>query len=279
MEIIKAVFNGKFDSLENIQVSPLSRAYTFSDSVYEVVPFHNSVPIAYKNHINRLKYSANALSIKIDLDEISNEINKLISLCTSTSGYVYYQVTRGQDLIRTHIYSNDLELETFGYVTPHTFKTKFLKVMVCKDLRWGRCDIKSTSLLGNILTMNEAKEQGCDEVIMHNENILTEAGASNLFFVKDGDICTPALSNNILPGITRQILIDTMSDLDIKVYEKDFTIDDLKNATAAWLTSSTKGIAPIEEIINLDCNLTQTDDKYLIAKQAFDSKFFSKRSF
>ena len=82
MEIIKAVFNGKFDSLENIQVSPLSRAYTFSDSVYEVVPFHNSVPIAYKNHINRLKYSANALSIKIDLDEISNEINKLISLCT-----------------------------------------------------------------------------------------------------------------------------------------------------------------------------------------------------
>jgi D-alanine transaminase len=279
MEIIKAVFNGKFDSLENIQVSPLSRAYTFSDSVYEVVPFHNSVPIAYKNHINRLKYSANALSIKIDLDEISNEINKLISLCTSTSGYVYYQVTRGQDLIRTHIYSNDLELETFGYVTPHTFKTKFLKVMVCKDLRWGRCDIKSTSLLGNILTMNEAKEQGCDEVIMHNENILTEAGASNLFFVKDGDICTPALSNNILPGITRQILIDTMADLDIKVYEADFTIDDLKNATAAWLTSSTKGIAPIEEIINLDCNLTQTDDKYLIAKQAFDSKFFSKRSF
>jgi branched-subunit amino acid aminotransferase/4-amino-4-deoxychorismate lyase len=70
-----------------------------------------------------------------------------------------------------------------------------------------------------------------------------------------------------------------MSDLDIKVYEADFTIDDLKNATAAWLTSSTKGIAPIEEIINLDCNLTQTDDKYLIAKQAFDSKFFSKRSF
>ena len=209
MEIIKAVFNGKFDSLENIQVSPLSRAYTFSDSVYEVVPFHNSVPIAYKNHINRLKYSANALSIKIDLDEISNEINKLISLCTSTSGYVYYQVTRGQDLIRTHIYSNDLELETFGYVIPHTFKTKFLKVMICKDLRWGRCDIKSTSLLGNILTMNKAKEQGCDEVIMHNENILTEAGASNLFFVKDGDICTPALSNNILPGITRQILIDT----------------------------------------------------------------------
>lgn len=175
MELVKAVFNGKFDSLENIQVSPLSRAYTFSDSVYEVVPFYNASPIAYDNHIKRLQYSASALSIKINLDIISDEIKKLISSCKSKSGYVYYQVTRGQDPIRSHIYSNDVELETFGYVLPHTFETKFLKIMICKDLRWGRCDIKSTSLLGNVLSMNEAKEKGCDEVIMHNDNILTEA--------------------------------------------------------------------------------------------------------
>ena len=275
MELIKAVFNGKFDSLEHIKVSPFSRAYTFSDSIYEVVPFYNSQPIEYDKHINRLQYSANALSIKINLDIISDEIKKLISSCKSKSGYVYYQVTRGQDPIRSHIYSNDVELETFGYVLPHTFETKFLKIMICKDLRWGRCDIKSTSLLGNVLSMNEAKEKGCNEVIMHNDNILTEAGASNLFFVKDGDICTPALSNNILPGITRQILIDTLSAIDINVYEKDFTLDDLTVASSAWLTSSTKGMAPIEEIINLDCDLILNDDKYLIAKQAFDSKFFN----
>ena len=114
MELIKAVFNGKFDSLENIKVSPFSRAYTFSDSIYEVVPFYNSQPIEYDKHINRLQYSANALSIKINLDIISDEIKKLISSCKSQSGYVYYQVTRGQDPIRSHIYSNDVELETFG---------------------------------------------------------------------------------------------------------------------------------------------------------------------
>ena len=72
MELIKAVFNGKFDSLENIKVSPLSRAYTFSDSIYEVVPFYNLQPIAYGKHINRLQYSADALSIKINLDIISD---------------------------------------------------------------------------------------------------------------------------------------------------------------------------------------------------------------
>ena len=213
--------------------------------------------------------------MKINLNVISNEIEKLISLCESKSGYVYYQVTRGQDLIRSHMYSNDIELETFGYVLPHFFETKFLKIMICEDLRWGRCDIKSTSLLGNVLSMNQAKEKGCDEVVMHNDNILTEAGASNLFFVKDGYICTPSLSNNILPGITRQILIDALGEIDIKVHEKDFTLEDLKAASSAWLTSSTKGIAPIEEIINLDCNLNLNDESYMIAKKTFDSKFFS----
>jgi branched-subunit amino acid aminotransferase/4-amino-4-deoxychorismate lyase len=78
-----------------------------------------------------------------------------------------------------------------------------------------------------------------------------------------------------LPGITRQILIDTLSAININVYEKDFTLDDLTVASSAWLTSSTKGMAPIEEIINLDCDLILNDDKYLIAKQAFDSKFFN----
>jgi branched-subunit amino acid aminotransferase/4-amino-4-deoxychorismate lyase len=123
--------------------------------------------------------------------------------------------------------------------------------------------------------MNEAKKNGCDEVIMHNNNVLTEAGASNLFFIKDGDICTPALSNNILPGITRQILIDTLARINIKVYEKDFTLDDLKAASSAWLTSSTKGIAPIIDIINLETNLILNDDMYLIVKKNFDSNFFS----
>lgn len=279
METIKAVFNGKFDSLKNIQISPFSRAYTFSDSVYEVVPFYNSKPIAYDNHIKRLQYSSNALSMKLDLNVISDEIVKLISSCKSKNGYVYYQVTRGQDLIRSHIYSNDIGLETFGYVLPHNFETKFLKIMICKDLRWGRCDIKSTSLLGNVLSMNEAKEKGCDEVIMHIDNILTEAGASNLFFVKDGHICTPSLSNNILPGITRQILIDALIEIGLKVCEKDYTLEDLKTASSAWLTSSTKGIAPIKEIINLDCNLNLNDECYMIAKKTFDSKFLARSHF
>jgi len=275
MEKIKAVFNGSFDALENIKISPFSRAYTFSDSVYEVVPFFNSKAIAYEDHIERLKNSSKSLSIDIDIKNAADEINKLIKSCNSKNGYVYYQVTRGVDLIRSHLYSHSLETETFGYVLPFSFNTQPIKVMACKDQRWGRCDIKSTSLLGNIMSMNSAQKEGCKEVIMHRDNILTEAGASNLFFSVGNKICTPALSNNILPGITRSLLIKELKKSQLDVIEDEYTLADLSKASSAWLTSSTKGLAAISEIVNLDSNLNINDPIFLKCKDIFDNKFFS----
>ena len=154
MKDIHAVFNGRFDSLDNIKISPLSRAYTFSDSVYEVIPFYNSNIIAFEKHILRLKKSCDSLSFCADIEEISKEITELIDKSNLNDGYVYYQVSRGVDPIRSHMFEEDISIETFGYVLPHSFKSKNLKVMLCKDLRWQRCDIKSTSLLGNVMTMN-----------------------------------------------------------------------------------------------------------------------------
>ena len=275
MNQVKAVFNGKFDLVENIKISPFSRAYTFSDSVYEVIPFFKSKPIAFSMHLERLKYSSTELAMNIEIKKISSEINNLISSCESNSGYVYYQITRGVDNIRSHMYSNSLEIETFGYVTPYAFASKPLKVMVCEDIRWGRCDIKSTSLLGNVMSMNSAHKDNCDEVIMHKNNILREAGASNLFFIKDNKICTPALSNNILPGITRALLIIELKKIGLDVIEDEFLLSDISNASSAWLTSSTKGLAPIYEITNLKSDLNIDDPMLLKCKEVFEKKFFS----
>lgn len=274
MHQIKAVFNGNFDSIENIKVSPFSRAYTFSDSVYEVLPFFNKRLIAFESHIERLKRSVDAINIILDSKKVTDEINQLLSSSDFDSGYVYYQVTRGQDLIRSHMYSDQMDVETFGYITPCSFETKKLNVMICEDTRWGRCDIKSTSLLANVLHMNNAKSLSCDEVIMHKDGILTEAGASNLFFISNGNIFTPALTNNILPGITRSILIEALLENGIKVLEGDFNYYELQKATSAWLTSSTKGMAPIENIINIDHSLNLDDSLYMSCKKIFDSKFF-----
>lgn len=275
MNQVKAVFNGKFDLVENIKISPFSRAYTFSDSVYEVIPFFKSKPIAFSMHLERLKYSSTELAMNIEIEKISSEINNLISSCESNSGYVYYQITRGVDNIRSHMYSSSLEIETFGYVIPHAFASKPLKVMVCEDIRWGRCNIKSTSLLGNVMSMNSAHKDNCDEVIMHKNNILREAGASNLFFIKDNKICTPALSNNILPGITRALLIIELKKIGLDVVEDEFLLSDISNASSAWLTSSTKGLAPIYEITNLKSDLNIDDPMFLKCKEVFEKKFFS----
>ena len=275
MKNVHAVFNGTFDSLEKIKISPLSRAYTFSDSVYEVIPFHNAKGIAYEKHISRLQNSCNSLSISANIEIISKEITELINKSKFKDGYVYYQVSRGVDQIRSHMFDNNISVETFGYVLEHSFKSQYLRVMLCEDVRWSRCDIKSTSLLGNIMSMNSAKNKGCDEVIMHKDDAITEGGASNVFFASDECVYTPSLSKNILPGITRELLIQEIKASGINVEEGDYKIDDLMNAKSIWLTSSTKGLAQVTEIINQRTNITIDHHLFLECEKIFKDNFLS----
>ena len=275
MKNVHAVFNGTFDSLEKIKISPLSRAYTFSDSVYEVIPFHNAKGIAYEKHISRLQNSCNSLSISANIEIISKEITELINKSKFKDGYVYYQVSRGVDQIRSHMFDNNISVETFGYVLEHSFKSQCLKVMLCEDVRWSRCDIKSTSLLGNIMSMNSAKNKGCDEVIMHKDDAITEGGASNVFFASDECVYTPSLSKNILPGITRELLIQEIKASGINIEEGDYKIDDLVNAKSIWLTSSTKGLAQVTEIINQKTNIVIDHHLFLECEKIFKNNFLS----
>ena len=275
MENTHAVHNGIFNYLNEIKISPLSRAYTFSDSVYEVIPFYNFNIIAFDEHITRLDKSCNSLSFKADIEKIAMEIKQLIKRSNLKNGYVYYQISRGIDPIRSHMFDANIQIETFGYVVEHAFKSKTLKVMLCEDLRWQRCDIKSTSLLGNVMSMNEAKDKGCEEVIMHKNNFITEGGASNIFFVKDNLVMTPALTNNILPGITRELLIKAIKNEGIDVQEGKYTLEDLIDSESMWLTSSTKGLAEVGEVINTKTKLIQGHELFKKCKDVFTKKFFS----
>ena len=275
MKKIYAVYNGSFSSLEDIKISPLSRAYTFSDSVYEVIPFYNFIAIAYKKHIYRLQNSCSALGISINIEAISSEIASLIEDSNLKNGYVYYQISRGIDALRSHMYEDSLDVETFGYAVEHNFNPQTLKVSVCEDIRWQRCDIKSTSLLGNVLSMNEAKKDGCNEVIMHKANLITEGGASNIFFATDECIYTPSLANNILPGITRELLIKEIRNLGLNFEEGDYSLQELSNAKSIWLTSSTKGLAQVTEIANLNTNLITNHKLFLECERSFNNKYLT----
>ena len=275
MKKIYAVYNGSFSNLEEIKISPLSRAYTFSDSVYEVIPFYSFLPIAFKQHISRLQNSCDALSISINIDTISSEITSLIKKSNLENGYVYYQISRGIDTLRSHMYEDSLDEETFGYAVEHNFNSQKLKVSLCEDVRWQRCDIKSTSLLGNVLSMNQAKKDGCNEVIMHKSNFITEGGASNIFFATDDCIYTPSLANNILPGITRELLIKEIRKIGLKFEEGDYSVDELSNAKSIWLTSSTKGLAQVKEVVNLKTNLIENHKLFLECEKIFNNKYLS----
>lgn len=275
MKNIHAVFNGEYKDLDKIKVSPLSRAYTFSDSVYEVIPFFNENIIAFDKHIKRLSNSCSSLNIDADIEKSANEILHLISSSNLKNGYVYYQISRGVDSLRSHIHNNDLKEESFGYVVSHSFESKDLKVAICEDIRWQRCDIKSTSLLGNVMSMNDAKNHQCDEVIMHKNNEITEGGASNVFFVLNNIICTPSLSKNILPGITRELLITEIKKNGISVEEGTYSVENLLEAESVWLTSSTKGLVEVSEIINQKTRIKKNNKIFNQCKSIFDRAFLS----
>ena len=252
---IIGTYNGTIDLVKNLSISPFSRAFTFSDSIYEVIPFYNRNFFYFDKHIDRLSNSLNALSIEINIQQVKDELYELLNRVSYKNGYIYYQISRGTDPIRNHIHLSDLEAETFGYILEHDYNTMVLNIKIIEDLRWGRCDIKSTSLLANVMGMNEAKKENCQEIIMHRDRLITEAGASNIFFVMDEIICTPSLSTNILPGITREVLIELVTSEGMEVHEGSFYIDDLTKSKSIWLTSSTKCIAPVQKIANLDLQL------------------------
>ena len=270
-----ASYNGKVDSIENIKVSPMSRAFLFSDSVYEVISFYKNKFIDFETHLDRLKHSLNETKISCSIEDCKTEIVKLLNESKFEDGYIYYQVSRGVDSIRSH-FSEESDCERFGFIEEFSFFNQSpLKVMLVDDIRWQRCDIKSTSLLGNVLQMNDAKSVGCNEILMHKNGELTEGGASNIFFVKDKTIFTPELSPNILPGITRHQVIKIIKDKKLNFEEGSYGIDDLKEASSIWFTSTTKGIVGVEEIVNLETKINPECELLEICKNAFVKRYFS----
>jgi len=264
------IFNGNILPVEEIKISPFSRAYTFSDAVYEVVPFFKGKPIAMDLHMERLVKSCHAIGIEVEHSVVQVEIIELANLALNNSnGYVYYQLTRGVDKSRSHIYSNNLQCESFGYAA-HTSQTIApQKAKIVQDIRWARCDIKSTALLGNILLMNQAYADGCSEIIMHRNNFITESGSSNIFIVKDAKIMTPPREANILAGITRELLIKNFSK-SFEIAEEPCHIDLLAEANVVFLTSSTKGIMPINEIEGNNYIFSKDHPIFMDLKNQFD---------
>jgi len=280
-----AFLDGAYLPLEEARISPLDRGFLFGDGIYEVVPSYAGSMVGFAPHIARMKSGLAAVGIKLDWSESdwADLCNRLIEENGAGNLGIYLHVSRGADTKRFHGFPENVAPTVFAFtfdIAPPPIADKALakgyKVSTARDLRWERCHIKSTALLGNVLHFQQGYEKGHNETILFNaNNELTEASACNAFIVKDGVVITPSLDNQLLPGITRQIVLDVLrNDGSIAVEERTVTMDEVANADEVWITSSSKEIAPVTEVDGIPVGNGEVGDVWLAAQALYSAGKF-----
>jgi len=247
--------NGEFLPLTEAKVSVLDRGFLFADGVYEVIPAYGGKLFRLQQHLDRLNNSLAAIRMKPVMDDLqwAEVLNKLVEPRAQSDQSVYLQVTRGSGSNRDHQLPADYTPTTFAMC--QTIPTnsldsiaKGIKAITLDDIRWDWCHIKSVALLGNILLKQQASDQNCAEAILLRDGFATEGSASNLFIVSDQQLITPPKSHNLLPGVTRDLVLELAIKEGISCVEQEISEQQLCNADEIWLTSSTKEIMPVIEL-------------------------------
>ncbi len=252
--------NGEFLPATEAKISPLDRGFLFGDGIYEAIPSYGGRTVALQLHIERMKRGLAAIGIENPLtDSDWNDVaRELIERNGSGDLGIYLHVSRGNEGRRMHRFPEGIPPTVFGMVLdiePHPPKPdrnsrRGLRAAIAKDHRWDLCHIKSTALLGNVLHYQQGHGAGMDETILYNEKgELTEASSSNVFVAMNGEVATPLLDNQKLPGISRHILLESLrADGSLPVSERVVTLEEARRADEVWITNSSKQIAPVVEL-------------------------------
>ncbi len=252
--------NGQYMAMEDAKISPLDRGFLFGDGIYEVIPSYAGKMVGFTPHIKRMQDGL--AEVGINLDYSTQKWQHICQSLAEKNGNqslgIYLHVTRGADTRRLHAYPKDVEPTVFAMAfdiptppKPDRFTKQGFALISTEDLRWQRCHIKSTALLGNVMHYQQGHEAGCNETLLYNQKAeLTEASSSNVFVIKDGVIITPPLDNQLLPGITRKLILDIIkAHSSFELQERIVTIQEARQADEIWISSSSKEIAPV---ISLD---------------------------
>ena len=249
-----AYLNSKYINFNKAKIHIEDRGLQFSDSVYEVVPFYNKKLIDFNFHTKRLKYSLKELQIKyiVKEDKLKKIFNKIIRLNKIRNGIVYLQITRGVQS-RDHDYRNNLIPNLIIYTINRKLNLpnsnfKGVKAITYKDLRWKRRDIKTVSLLANVLAKKEAVRKKAYEAILIDNGKITEATASNVWIVKNNKLITHPSNTDILKGVTRETVKKLIKKNKLNLKEKSFTKKELYNADEVFITSASSFVTPIIKV-------------------------------
>ena len=250
--------NGEYVPEHEAKISIFDRAFLMADGVYEVTSVLGGKLIDFEGHNKRLERSLNELDMKKpavfdDLVEIHRELVRLNEI---EDGLIYLQVTRGSAGDRDFVFPDPETTEPtvvlFTQNKPGLAQNpaaqKGIKVISIDDVRWGRRDIKTVQLLYPSMGKMMAKKAGADDAWMVEDGAVTEGTSNNAYIIKGNTIITRALSNDILHGITRAAVLRFAQEAQMKVEERNFTIDEAKEADEAFVTSASAFVMPVIEI-------------------------------
>jgi D-alanine transaminase len=243
--------NGEYLPLSEAKVSVLDRGFLFGDGVYEVIPAYKGRLFRFEDHIVRLNNSLR--EIRLELDKSVAEWLAIFQplLDSSKDQYIYLQVTRGYAAKRDHGFPEQVVPTVFAMcseIKPFAGRVTGVKAVTLDDIRWQMCHVKAITLLANILLRQEALDQDCAEAILVRNGYVTEGAASNLFAVIDDELITPPKNHEILPGITRDVILELAEANQIPYREDVIALEALQNASEVWVTSSTREIVPVIEL-------------------------------
>ena len=246
--------NGDYIDLKDAKVSALDRGFIFGEGVYEVIEIHQGRVFARKQHLDRLQDSLDDMGIVNPLseEEWSQVIQRLIFLNNCINSIVYIQITRGS-APRSHEFPAKENPTLFAMMAPSkaTKELELIRAITAEDERWARCYVKTTSLYANTRLHNFARNKGGQETILHRHGFVTEGASSNVFVVsKNGTVYTTPLWLNILPGVTRGVILELAEELDVSVLEQEISLDMLKAAREIWLTSTSSGLRCVSSLDN-----------------------------
>ena len=249
-----AYYNGNFMPINDVKISPLDRGFLFADGVYEVVPVYNKNPFFFNEHLERLYRSLKKIRLdpRIKKEEIKRVIEELIMQTRHTDQIVYIQITRGV-AHRNHAFPKNARPTIFimssELIRPtEQMFSEGVNAITTNDNRWKSCDIKSISLLPNVLAREEAIASNCHEAILVDNGNVTEGAASTIWIVKQGKIFCPEPCNNLLEGVRIKIIEKLCFELEILFQRRNFEVSELMNADEILLTSATKEILPITSV-------------------------------
>ena len=252
--------NNKYVNYKDAKIHIEDRGFQFSDSVYEVIKVINSKLLDIEFHLSRLKYSTSELNFnfKINKPSLKNIFLSLLKKNQLKNGIIYLQITRGIQP-REHAYKKNLKPNIIIYTAKKKFNLpdknyKGYKAITYPDIRWGRPDIKTTSLLANILAATEASKQGAYETILVKGKKVTEAAHSNVWIVRGKKIITHPANKEILKGVTRTVLKKIINSLNLKLIEREFSIKELMKAEEVFITSSGSLVTPITQVDKIKIN-------------------------